>query len=245
MRRMTELQARLHRGRERDRYIYGGLAALFALLVFAGFSRTYYLKFLFLTPPLPSLVVHAHGVLMTAWVMLFIVQVFLISNRQVRLHQRLGYAGIGLAALMIVVGTWTALAAARHGSRSTPPGFSQPTFSIVPLGDLLIFAMLFSAAVYYRRTASRHKSLMALTAINFLPPAIGRLPTGANPLVFVGVTIGLALACLGYDTWRRRRVDGVILAAVLIFAASFPIRIYLVDTPGWARIAAWLATLVA
>jgi hypothetical protein len=244
MRRMAELQARLHRARDRDRYVYGGLAALFALLVFAGFSRTYYLKFLFLTPPLPSLVVHAHGVVMTAWVTLFIVQVFLISNRQVRLHQRLGYAGIGLAALVIIVGTWTALLAARHGSRSTPTEFSSQAFSIVPLGDLLNFALLFGAAVYYRRTASRHKTLMALTAINFLPPAIGRLPIGASPLVFAGATIGLAFVCLGYDTWRRRRVDGVLLAAVLILTASFPIRIYLIGTPGWARIAAWLATLV-
>ena len=44
-----------------------------------------------------------HGVLMTAWVALFAAQVWLISARRVRVHQRLGYAGIGLAALIVVV----------------------------------------------------------------------------------------------------------------------------------------------
>ena len=34
---------------------------VFALLVLAGFARTYYLKFAFGTPPLPGLLVHLHG----------------------------------------------------------------------------------------------------------------------------------------------------------------------------------------
>ena len=74
--------------RDLDRYVYSALAGILGLLVFAGFARTYYLKFLFATPPLPSLVVHAHGVVMTAWVVLFSVQVALVSTRRVRLHQR-------------------------------------------------------------------------------------------------------------------------------------------------------------
>ena len=102
-------------GRHFDRCVYGTLAVVFGLLVFTGFARTYYLKFLFTGPPLPSPVVHVHGLLMTAWVVLFVVQVGLISTRRVRLHQRLGYAGIALALLVIVMGVRTALGAARHG----------------------------------------------------------------------------------------------------------------------------------
>ena len=234
--------------RDLDRYFYGTLAGILGLLVFAGFGRTYYLKFLFATPPLPSLVVHAHGVVMTGWVVLFLVQVGLVSARRVRVHQRLGYAGIGLAVLVIVIGVWTALGAARHGSTSTPTGFSQPTFSIVPLGDMLLFTLFFSGAVYFRRTPRRHKGLMFLTVVNFLPPAIGRLPltlVQAHPVLFgLGVPAGLALAGLAVDTWRHRHMDRLLLAAVLFFVASFPIRIALMATPAWARASAWLATLV-
>jgi hypothetical protein len=231
-----------------DRYIYGTLAGILGLLVFAGFARTYYLKFLFATPPLPSLVVHAHGVVMTAWVILFSVQVGLVSTRRVRVHQRLGYVGIGLAALVIVMGVWTALGAARHGSTSTPPGFSQPTFSIVPLGDILLFTLFFGGALYFRRTPRRHKGLMFLTVVNFLPPAIGRLPitlVAAHPVLFgLGVPAGLAAAGLAVDTWRHRGMDRLLLAAVLFFVASFPGRIALMATPPWARASAWLVTLV-
>ena len=58
-----------------DRYVYAALAAVFALVVLAGFARTYYLKVLFGTPPLPSTLVHVHGLVMTSWVILFAVQV--------------------------------------------------------------------------------------------------------------------------------------------------------------------------
>lgn len=234
--------------RQMDRYVYAILAAAFALVVFAGFARTYYLKTLFLTPPLPSTIVHLHGAVMTAWVLLFAVQVGLISSHRVRLHQRLGYASIGLAVLIVVIGLRTALEAAKHGSLTTPVGFSQPTFSIVPLGDLSLFVMLYSGAIYYRRMASRHKSLMFLTAINFMPPAVGRLPLDvvhAYPVVFgLGVPAILTLAVLTLDWRKRRRFDPVVVTAAAIFIASFPLRVALVSTPAWGRAAAWLASLV-
>jgi hypothetical protein len=231
-----------------DRYLYGAVAALFALLIFAGFSRTYYLRSFFDGPPVPSIVVHLHGIVMTSWVLLFVVQVGLISQRRVRVHQRLGYASIGLAALIVLIGLRTALAAARHGSLSTPTGFTQPTFSAVPLGDLLLFMLFFGGAIYYRRNPSRHKGLMLLTVANFLPPAVGRLPFAivqSNPVVFgLGVPASLAIICVAYDAWKRRRVDWVLVAAAVLLLASFPARIALMQTPAWANASAWLATLV-
>ncbi len=78
-----------------DRRLYMAVAIAFPLLILAGFGRTYYAKGLFDVPPLASLIVHVHGLLMTAWVALFGAQVWLISSRRIRLHQRLGYAGGG------------------------------------------------------------------------------------------------------------------------------------------------------
>ena len=231
-----------------DRSLYGAIAAVFAVLVFAGFARTYYLKLLFDLPPLPSLVVHAHGMVMTAWVLLFMTQVRLIAAHRVRLHQRLGYASIGLAIVMVAVGVWAALRAAHFGSASTPAGFSQPTFSIVPLGDMLLFSIFYGAAIAYRRQPARHKRLMFLTAVNFLPPAVGRLPLAlvqTYPVVFGVAPAGFAIIMLAFDSWRNRKVDPVFAAGVVLFVASFPIRIALVNTAAWGSAAAWLATLAA
>src|SRR5580765_2380755 len=121
-----------------DRPLYLLAAVIIPLIVLAGFARTYYLKGFFATPALPSLIVHVHGIIMTAWVVLFIVQVTLVARRQTKLHQRLGILGAGLAALVFVVGILTALYAAARGATPGPPALS---FLIIPLGDMVIFAI--------------------------------------------------------------------------------------------------------
>ena len=101
----------IHR-RISDRPLYLLAAVVIPLIVLAGFARTYYLKGFFATPALPSTIVHVHGIVMTAWVMLFIVQVTLVAKRRTKLHQQLGILGAFLAALVFVVGMLTALYAA-------------------------------------------------------------------------------------------------------------------------------------
>ena len=87
-----------------------------------------------------------------------------------------------------------------------------------------------------------------MTVANFLPPAVGRMSFAivkANPVAFgLGVPAVLAIICVGYDAWKRRRVDWVLVAAAVILLASFPARIALMQTPAWANASAWLATLV-
>ena len=89
--------------------------------------RTYYLKRFFGTPPLPSMLVHLHGAAMTTWVALFVTQMFLIRTKNLKAHQKLGIAAVGLSVVVIVVGVLTAIAAAKNGS-SVP--------NIPPLGFL-------------------------------------------------------------------------------------------------------------
>src|SRR6187401_1873568 len=105
-----------------DRRLFAAAAIAFPLIVLAGFGRTYYVRGFFNAPPLPSGLVHLHGLLMSAWVVLFVTQVYLISSKEIRLHQRLGYGGVALGALIIATGLPTALRAAKYGSASSPPG---------------------------------------------------------------------------------------------------------------------------
>src|SRR5207253_2479807 len=103
-----------------------------------------------------------------------------------------------LAIVIMIVGYFTAIAAAKFGSQSTPPGIAPRAFLIVPLTDLLMFAVLFGGALYYRKKAASHKRLMLLTVINFLPPAIARWPlpgfTLLGPIVFFGIPTILMIA---------------------------------------------------
>jgi len=231
-----------------DRRLFVAAALMFALLVFAGFARTYYAKGLFGTPPLPSGLVHVHGLLMTAWVVLFVAQVGFISTKQIRLHQRVGYAGIGLATLIIASGIPTALRAAKYGSTSFPPEVPPLAFLIVPLSDLVMFALFFGAAVYYRRRPAAHKGLMLLTALNFLPPALARIPVAPlqalGPPWFFGLPTALALLCLGLDTHYSGRVNKVLLTGTLLLVASYVGRLALMNTGPWISAATWMTSWV-
>ncbi len=231
-----------------DRRLFKAAAIAFPIIVLAGFARTYYLKGFFDAPPVPSMIVHAHGVLMAAWVALFIAQIWLIAGRRVRVHQRLGYTGIGLAGLIIGVGFVTALRAAKFGSASTPPGVPPLQFLLVPVTDLLMFAIFFGGAIYYRKRPANHKRLMLLTAINFLPPAVARIPIATlqatGPLWFFGFPTVLVLFCIGLDTWRYRRLNPIFLAGALLLIASYVGRLMLMGTDTWMAAARWLIGFV-
>lgn len=230
-----------------DRRLYAAVAILFPLIVVAGFARTYYLRGFFDVPPLPSMVVHVHGLVMTAWVALFGAQVWLIASKRVRVHQRLGLAGVALAAIIVATGFVTALRAAKYGSSSSPPDVPPLAFLAVPLFDLLMFAIFFGAAVYYRRRPAAHKRLMLLTVINFLPPAIARIPVeslqAAGPLWFFGLPTLLVLTCLWLDA-RKNGLHRIFAAGSLLLVASYVVRLAIMGTDTWIRVALWLTAFV-
>jgi hypothetical protein len=232
--------------RDTERRFFLVVAVLFPLLVLAGFGRTYYVKGLFASPPLPSALVHVHGLLMTAWIALFMTQVWLISSRRVSTHRRLGLVGAGLGALLIPVGLLTAQAAAKHGSPSFPPNIPRLVFFVIPVFDMVVFAILFGAAIYYRKRPATHKRLILLTVLTFLPPAIARLPLpwliAAGPLAFFGIPVLLAIVLVAVDTWKNRTLNRAFLYGAVLLIASYPLRLMLGGTELWLRFATWLTT---
>jgi len=232
-------------GRVNDRRLYILAAIVTPLIVLAGFARTYYLKPFFGTPDLPGRIVHLHGIVMTAWVLLFITQISLVATRRTRVHQRLGIAGGVLAALVVIVGVLTALFAAARGASPGPPALA---FLIVPLGDMLIFSVLIGLALYFRRNLQVHKRLMLLAAINLLTPAIARIPlsfiTNGGPLAFFGLTDLVLLVFLAYDTFKHRRLHPVFLWGSIFVIALQPLRLLLAGTSVWMNFAAALVALV-
>jgi hypothetical protein len=228
-----------------DRRLFLAVAVLFPIAVLIGFAPTYYLKFAFANAPLPSLLVHLHGALMTTWIVLFITQVFLISKKKVKLHQRLGIFGVILAPLLVFVGCMTGIASAARGAGV--PGISPLSFLMVPLGDMVVFAILFGAAIHYRRQSANHKRLIFLTVLNFLPPALGRFPFefAGTPPFFFGVPDVIAIGFLIFDTWKTGKLNKVYLAGVVLLIVSHVIRLTLSGTETWLRFAAWLTSWAA
>jgi hypothetical protein len=227
-------------GKRSERTFYTWAAVVAALVVFAGFARTYYLKGAFGTPDLSALK-HLHGFVMTAWFTLFLVQVRLVATGRTRIHRKLGVAGAVLAVLVVIVGTTTALVAAKNGATPGPPPL---VFLAIPLGDMVVFAALISAAILYRKRSDFHKRLMLLATLSILTAAIARIPleflqAGGLP-AFFGATDLLILAFVAADTVKNRRLHPAMIAGVLVIVGSQVARFLIAGTPQWTSFARWL-----
>jgi hypothetical protein len=225
-----------------ERRVYTWAAVIALLVIFAGFARTYYLKTAFGTPDLSTLK-HLHGFVMTAWFTLFFVQARLIATGRTATHRKLGALGAALAALVVIVGTATALVAARNGATPGPPPL---VFLAIPLGDMIVFLTLVSAALLYRRRPDFHKRLMLVASLSMLTAAIARIPldalqAGGLPAFFGAMDLVL-LACLAFDTIRNRRLHPAFAAAVAFVIVSQVARFLIAGTPQWLSFASWLVS---
>lgn len=228
--------------RRRERLFYTGMAGAVLLTVFAGFARTYFLRPYFEPRPLLPLL-HLHGFVFTAWVALFLTQTVLVATKRTDIHRRLGLAGAVLAVLMVIVGTTTAIIRSKAGA--APPGAPPPLiFLTIPLGDILVFALLVGAGFYFRRQMAAHKRLMLLAMIAILPAAVARLPFAfiqqTGPLAFFGLSDLFIVPCLLYDLFTRGRFHRATVLGGLLIVISHPLRLLLGPTHAWLAFATWL-----
>jgi len=230
--------------RPNDRGLMIAAAAVFPLLVLAGYFKSYYFRPFFENPPFANSLVHIHAVVMSVWVLYFVAQVALIRTKNIKLHITMGSAGIVLAAVVVVVGMVTAWDS--HIVRGTAPsGMNPHGFFIVPTLDMLFFVIFFGGAIYFRKRPAEHKTLMLMTAINFSPAAIARLPLFPPELFIIqalALPAALGLACFAWHTWKHRKFNWVFAIALFAFIASGPLRVVFAGTQTWLGFVGWLAS---
>src|SRR5678816_1735442 len=79
---------------------YLAMAGVFAVIAFAGFTRTYLLP-VAMNRFDGQAFIHIHGVLFLGWVVLLACQSGLVRRRRVEAHRALGMAGIAVATAMV------------------------------------------------------------------------------------------------------------------------------------------------
>ncbi|HET7696208.1 MAG TPA: hypothetical protein VFK57_10905 [Vicinamibacterales bacterium] len=229
-----------------DRVFYGGVALAAAAMTLIGFGPTYYLRFFDGGPQATisggpfSTVVHLHGALFTAWMLLFIVQTALISSRRVAVHRRLGVLGALLAAGMVVVGVIAGVDLGRRGA--APEGVDPLSFMAIPLGDMVMFGGFVAAALARRRDRESHKRLMLLAYASILAAPAARLPgvLPLGPLAFYAIGFLVLVAGVIYDYASRRTIHRVYLLGGGLLLLSVPLRLALSGTEAWRSTARML-----
>jgi hypothetical protein len=218
----------------RDHRFYTTMSLLVAVVVTTGFASTYSPKLLDGTA-MPG-IIHLHAAVFAAWLVAFVVQAVLAARGHLNLHRRLGLAGVGLAGVMLALGTATAITVTRAGHRGIP-GVEFPD----PAGFLLL--NLGAAGWWFRYSPQTHKRLMLTATVGGLaPPGIARLPFVAGHTPAIG---GLAMAFLLagplYDLVTRRRLHTAYLFAIpLVILSIPPVAMAVSSTAAWHSVAAWL-----
>jgi hypothetical protein len=225
-------------GARYDRPFYTGMAIAAAVVVFAGFAPTYFLRGSYQTTPLPTYL-QVHGALFTAWIALFIAQTYLVAARRTYLHRRLGWATAGLALVMVVVGTTAGILSMRIQVEAGNVQQAQ-AFLTTPLFSMTVFAAFVGAAIALRGDAQVHKRLMLLATISILDAAVARLPFDVfrtSSWAYLPATDILLAVAILYDLASRRTVHPVYLWGGLLLVIEQALRIPVGETAAWQAIA--------
>jgi len=249
----NEPQAKVATSPNRARLFYFGVAALLLTLMLLGFQQFYLHGKAFpnreLAPPIRTLLI-LHGIGMSAWVLLFLVQPLLIVAGNRRDHMMLGRIGAVLAACIVILGF-------RLGIESTlisPPdmriwGLAPKQFMAVPIIGIMIFAGYVIVGVWNRRRPEVHRPVMLLATMAAMPAAVSRIDfisvlyhgtvweTVFGPF-FGTLVIGaffLVMKCLltrSLNRWFAMGYAGLVVSSALIMQ--------LATTSAWDHFASFL-----
>lgn len=189
------------------------MTLVMAFFVFAGFCMTYWFPMASGTlRPAPP-VVHVHGWVYSAWMLLLVVQAALVNARQVALHRSLGTFGIALATATLFMGLTITLLGLRGGmsrAEQSPDFFDAMYLSFMAI---LGFGLLFTLAIRNARRPEVHRQLILFAVLPLMPPGVNRfymVPFGLPviPVLPLYLTLdALAIAILVHE-WRRTGTIG-------------------------------------
>ncbi len=249
-------QARAGKGASSQlaRLFYPVTSIVLLLLTLWGFSKFYTHGQAYpgreIAPPIKTLVI-AHGAAMSAWILLILVQPFLIFMRKHRVHMALGKVGAALALVILVLGVMTGI----RSAAVTPPEvviwtLSPKQFMIVPLVSVCLFAVFVAAGVKYRKKPHIHRSMMLLATLAVLAAAVSRIDlfnrfyVGTSlerifgPFLFT-LILGVLLVAA---RWAVTRTIDRILAIGIVFLGVVSIAIMALGrTDIWLQFATMLA----
>jgi hypothetical protein len=222
------------------------VAGVVSIVIAVGFARTYYLKFLSDAPPLTWLM-HIHGLLSTAWLVLHYVQARLVAAHRVALHMKLGVIAAGVGTLMAVQGIMLAIEAGATGH--APPGRNPLQFMAVSMGGAASFGLFLMAALLLRRKREWHKRLMLLATLVLILPAVGRFDndflrwTGIPRAIIPVVVTALFIVWAMVNDWRKRGAahPAYWIGGTALIGGVYG-RMWLGQTDAWMVFAKWLTS---
>jgi hypothetical protein len=162
-----------------ERYFYFIATLLLLALTVTGFKLFYFHGMAYpgrpIAPPVKTLV-YTHGVAMSLWMLLALLQPFLVASGNRRIHMKVGQVGALVAGCLFLLGIKLAIESCRVAPPELRYGPMTPKqFMSVPVFDISLFALLVAAGVMWRKRPDVHKPLMFLASLAAVGAAIARI----------------------------------------------------------------------
>lgn len=215
-----------------DKYFYFAMSLLIATIVVWGFSHTIDANLFHGAPPRPVLL-WIHGAAFSMWVAFYIVQSALVRTRNVRIHRTLGWFGVGLAAVMVVLGFVIAVIMGRFDKHILDLP-NTDTFLSVPFGDMIIFGACVALAIVWRRKPEFHRRLLFLSTCALLDAPFGRFQYISDHTLYYACLDGVILLGVARDLFVDRRVHKVYRVTLPLMVVFQIFLVYLYrGAPAW------------
>ncbi|MCC2618018.1 hypothetical protein LJ739_17320 [Aestuariibacter halophilus] len=220
--------------------------ALMAVLV-VGFWPSYYSKF-FADITFGQ---HFHGVTMTLWCLLLIIQAWLMKTGRNRYHRSVGKIAFVLGPLVSIAAFYVAF----DFIAKVKQPFSERALAIHWFGLFLavLFTWLFFQALRHRKNARLHASYMVCTAMVFLIPGLGRAVGSATEMIGISsppfvITMSIPALIAVILLWKVPQ-QRKLTAPIYLFAIAWIINVGLYLTlpyaQWWVDFTLWSSRLLA
>jgi hypothetical protein len=242
-----------------DRWLYVMMAALFVATALAGFVPASIFKVTAMQagerPWFPA-VAHVHALLMATWLLLLLLQSWLMATQRRRLHWKVGVLSVAVVPAMVVAGAMLVIATHEQLAvtlATSPPAGGQfrlmssaDTANNILLSQMrmgIVFVACIAWALMVRRTnPGVHKRLMFLGTAVLLSPAfarIGFLPNTMpdSPLAQDVYMLLWISPMFLWDLYRQRSLHRAYLIWLSLFVPPSLVVFGLWGDPAWLALA--------
>jgi hypothetical protein len=229
--------------------------AAFLLFMFWAFWPSYFARLF----EQPDFRFHLHGVALTLWCVMLVLQAQLIRTQRRALHKQIGKLSYVLApaVIAITIGFVHYRMAGAVPSMGRLPSGALHSLALM-LNAVAAFALFYGLAIYYRRDWQRHARWMLCTVFPLFTPVTDRLIAAHAPslialmpriegrpiLPVAGFLLAdLILGALALWDWRankRTDVFPIALGAMLLYHVSV---LTLHRVPAWHAFCSWFLSL--